>query len=150
VYFVVVDPTGTNSGTGDVRLYSPVDHAGTIAPEGPPVEVTLVTPGQRSLLTFAGTAGQRISGRLELVSGSMGGCGGALEIQRLDGTQLSASPSCAGGPFVDAVVLPATGTYTAIVNPGLASPPTASVRLWDVPPDLRLASPSPGQDRMVR
>jgi hypothetical protein len=139
VYFVVVDPSGTNTGSADVRLYSLVDHTGTIAPEGPPVEVTLVTPGQRALLTFNGTAGQRISSLLDLIGGSMGGCGGSLEIQKPDETFFSPSaPSCGGGTFAfhDVVELLTPGTYTVIVNPGLASLPTVSVRVYDVPPDV--------------
>ena len=61
-YVVLVDPESTKIGTLKLTLYNvPPDASGTITAGGPSVTVTIATPGQNGALTFAGTAGQRVS-----------------------------------------------------------------------------------------
>lgn len=61
-YTIVIDPNSTFTGTMNLTLHNvPADMTGTIAAGDPAVTVTTTTPGQNALLTFTGTAGQRIS-----------------------------------------------------------------------------------------
>src|SRR5438093_7551519 len=61
-YTIVVDNYTTTTGSITLTLYNvPADFTGTITPGGASVTVTTTTPGQNGQLTFAGTAGQRIS-----------------------------------------------------------------------------------------
>src|SRR5207245_482179 len=57
-------PPGASTGQATVSLYNVVDTTGSITPNGPAVNVTIPTPGQQALLSFAGTAGQRVSALL--------------------------------------------------------------------------------------
>src|SRR5206468_2413643 len=61
-YTILVDPQGIAIGSATLQLYDvPVDATGPITPGGAAVTVTTTVPGQNAKLTFAGTAGRRIS-----------------------------------------------------------------------------------------
>jgi large repetitive protein len=74
----------------------------------------MLTPGQNGTVTFAGTAGERIS-----LVGSNGmsaqvslACDVNVSILKPDGTTL-VSPTCMEqSGFIDATTLPVTGTYS--------------------------------------
>ena len=89
--------------------------------------VTLGTANQIGLVLFAGVAGQRFS--LVASSGTFGGAGGCnlhLSVLRPD-TSVLVPVACMGGSgFIDATVLPVTGTYTIFLEPGTS---TGSVTL---------------------
>jgi subtilisin family serine protease len=105
---------------------------------GDPVTVTTTAPGENARLTFAGTAGQRVSLLLsEVAIGTSNCCAGKVSIMRPDGGTL-ASPTYFGakGGFLDARTLPVTGMYRILVDPQNADTGSAKVTLYDVPPDV--------------
>jgi len=154
-YTILIDPVGTYTGSMTLTLYNVVDVTGTITAGGPAVTVTTTIPGQNALLTFSGTAGQRAS---LYMSASLGT---SVTIYNPDGTNLaSASASFFGVAFIDTKVLPATGSYTILVDPLNTTTGNATVILYDVPPDITvtitIGGPSvivtiatPGQNGML-
>jgi hypothetical protein len=133
-YKIVVDPKDTYTGKMTLRLYDvPADPSTPATIDGTPYTVTTTTPGQNAALTFSGTAGQRVSA---LVSDADYGSA-KLKILNPDATQLF-SPALAfghGGNFLEPKTLPATGTYTVVVDPGLTAAGSATVQLFIVSPD---------------
>jgi hypothetical protein len=131
-YTIVVDPQSTNTGGATLTLHDvPPDPGGTILADGPPMTVTLGTPGQNARPTFSGTAGQRVAVEAAGVSFS-----GKLTLLQPDGKSLASANLGASGGFLDATTLPATGTYTLLVDPTGAATGGATLSLVDVPPDV--------------
>ena len=134
VHFVVLDPSGTNTGTADLTVYSFVDVVRTITVDGPAVDVTTTTPGQNALLTFSGTAGQRISFWGSWTrAGSYNLNTAVFRLLKPDGTQLaSTGVGPFGSWFMEPATLPVSGTYTAKIDPSMMSIGTARIQLYDV------------------
>jgi hypothetical protein len=133
-YKIVVNPKDTYTGSMKLRLYDvPADPTGPITADGTPVTVTTTTPGQNAALTFAGTAGQRVSVSLTDVTYNLA----RLKVVNPDSTLLlsSALSFGPGGGFLEPQVLPATGSYTLVVDPRLLATGTATVQLFTVPAD---------------
>ena len=109
-----------------------------IAPDGSPLTVTTAAAGENARLVFDGTAGQRISLKVGSVTfGASTCCSMTLSIARPDGTTLvPPTPMGTNGGFVDTRTLPSTGTYTILVDPQNAGTGSATLTLYDVPPDV--------------
>lgn len=146
-YTILIDPSGTNVGSMTLRLVSvPPDVTGTITPGGPPVTVTTVGAGQRGLLTFSGTTGQRISLKVSGVALTGGGNTVDVSIKKPDDVTLaSISSISSSGAFFDLQTLPATGTYTVLVDPRDTSYGSTTLTLYDVPADIT-GTITPGGD----
>jgi YD repeat-containing protein len=132
VYTVVVDPSGSGTGSATLTLYDATDVQGTIVPGGASVSVATTVPGQNARLTFSGTSGQRVS--LRISSASFTGsviCG----ILNPSGATLD-STGCSNGSFIDTQVLASTGTYTVLVDPSGTGTGSATLTLYDVPADV--------------
>ncbi len=116
-YTVVVQAYANNTGQATVSLYTVADVTGSITANSAPQTVTIATPGQNAVLSFSGTAGQKVSTYLQ--NSTIPGCSSLrLSIFKPDNTELSGSNLCNGTEaFLDAVVLPTSGTYTVVVNP---------------------------------
>ncbi|MBL8187059.1 MAG: hypothetical protein JNK38_03575 [Acidobacteria bacterium] len=121
------------------RLYDvPPDPTGAIATSGLPLPLGFSSPGQNSVLTFAGLNGQRIY--LQGVQE-----GGATQIatdMKLfapsaypNGTPL-ATRTLGAEFFVDTMTLAANGTYTIFLDPQFNKTRTITLNLYDVPPDV--------------
>jgi uncharacterized protein YhfF len=137
-YSVVVDPQSTNVGSATLMLHDvPPDVTDGIAAGGPPVAVTTTAPGQNALVTFAGTAGERLSVQIaDVTMGTSTCCSVRVSILRPDGKTLVAPLSVGTtGGFLDATTLPSTGTYTVLVDPQGTNTGGATLVLGDVPPD---------------
>jgi YD repeat-containing protein len=149
-YSIFIDPKFAASGSMTVGLYMPVDTTGTIVIGGPPVVVTIASPGQNAQLTFTGTAGQIIEvdwfGEVSF--------SGRPTILKPDGTQLADDYGFSTGD--DIYQLPVTGTYTILIDPlgnsagsttrilaEIPQPVTASI-VADGPP-ITVAIPATGQ-----
>jgi YD repeat-containing protein len=131
-YAVNVDPTGSGTGTVTIAAYNvPSDATGTITAGGSSETMTITTPGQNGALTFSGTADDRVS--LKINSGAVTG---TVSILKPDGSTLDDDPSGAFAGFIDANVLPTTGTYSVFVNPSAANTGSATLTLYDVPDDV--------------
>ena len=139
-YTILVDPQGTALGGATLTLYDvPADVSTEIVPGGPSMSVTTgPVPGQNARLTFAGVAGQRVSLRASAVTiGSSTCCSLNLSILKPDGSSL-ATPTLMGtnGGFIDTRTLPVSGTYTILVDPQSTALGSATLTLYDVPPDV--------------
>ena len=135
-YKVVIDAKSDYAGRMTLKLYDvPADPSVAIAADGALHTVTTTVPGQKALLTFAGTAGQRVSVNLTDVSMK------AAKLRVLtppDGAPLYATPlsfSIGGGFLEPKAPLPATGQYTLVVDPTLTYTGSATVQLYNVPAD---------------
>jgi uncharacterized protein YhfF len=117
----------------------------SIVPGGAPVTVTTEAPDENARLVFDGVAGQRVSLKLTGVTiGTSASASSKISIQNPDGTNLVA-PTYFGtsGGFVDTKTLSATGQYKILVDPQGTATGSATLTLYDVPPDAT-ATISPG------
>ena len=122
-YTISVDPPSTRTGNATFSLSNVVDVTGTVTIGGPSVTKTTTVMGQNVLLTFEGTAGQKIS----MAASGMAPAGlGSVSILNPGGTTLGT------GSYVDAKTLPATGTYTIFVNPSGSTTGSVTVTLYNV------------------
>jgi hypothetical protein len=132
-YTLMIDPNSTSVGSLTTSLYDvPPDVSGTIVPGGSDVTVTVATPGQNIGLTFSAASGQRVS----LKASNSTIASGALRILKPDGTTLGSSGFSNLGGFLDALTIPATGTYTVQVDPNGTNIGSTTLTLYDVPPDV--------------
>ena len=137
-YTILVDPQGPATGDATLTLYDvPPDATASIVPGGSSVSISTTVPGQNGRVTFAGVSGQRVS--LDISGVSMGPsscCSVRVSLLRPNGTPL-AGPVSAGttGGFLDAVVLPTTGTYAIVVDPQGGVTGDATLTLYNVPAD---------------
>ncbi len=148
-YSVTWDPTDAKTGSIALRLFSvPGAVTGTVA-VGTPSTLTTTVPGQTASWSFAGTEGQRVA---FAVSGMAGAA--SASVSKPDGTRLFGSTYCPTACAFDTTTLPATGTYTLLVDPSdvRTGPITASVLEGDVTGSLtvggepvRLTTTGPGQ-----
>ena len=119
--------------------------------------MTTTVPGQNAKVTFTGTAGRRLSVRLTSVTMSSA----RVSIVNPDGSTLGATAyvGTAGG-FLDAQALPASGTYSILVDPQGTAMGSMTLTLYDVPadasataviggPTVTVATTVPGQNAGV-
>ncbi len=130
-YTISLDPNGMEIGSASFTLYGvPPDATAPITANGTPVSLTTTVPSQNARATFTGTAGQRVS----LLS-QPGVCQ-RVTVETSDGaTQLYTNFIC-GQDFSDVLVLPATGAYTVLADPGGLTVGAITFRLYTVPPDV--------------
>jgi hypothetical protein len=134
-YTIVVDPTLRAVGQATVQLYTvPNDPTGPVLTDGTAATAITTTPGQNASLTFAGTAGQRVS--LLLTNSSYGSV--RVSLKRPDNTDLFSPAVTVFGTdvFVDTKTLPTTGTYTVFVDPQGADVGSVDVKVYNVPADV--------------
>jgi YD repeat-containing protein len=112
-YTIGIEP-GANAGTINIALTP--DVSGVIT-AGTPVTATTTAPGQSARYMFSGTAGQRVS--LNLSGSTYAGCNGVVvSILKPDGSMLGSTGLCnTATGFLDSLLLPTGGTYTALVDP---------------------------------
>ncbi len=108
----------------------PADAAQTMTVDGSSVTATTTGAGQNVSMSFAGTAGQRVS--VQLSGGTFSSA--TARLYRPDGTQLAAL-GCSTSCLFDAVTLPSTGTYTVFVDPWGTATGSIIAKVWSVPAD---------------
>ncbi len=114
-YTVVVDPQRTNSANLSLSLSSDLTGALTVDSATPTVFST-ARPGQNGRYTFAGLAGVRYG--LAITGVTFPGSSTAVKVFAPNGTQVASGTVAAGGTSaIDIDALPATGTYTVLVDP---------------------------------
>lgn len=145
-----------SSGSYTFTLFNvPPDVTGTIAADGVPVTITTTVPGQDAVLTFNGTAGQRVS----LKSTQSIFPYSDIDIFSPTNTNLGGfSPTAGEIGFEDAITLPVTGTYRIVVGTRFAFPGATTLQLFTVPavstigtlafngPPINFTTTVPGQD----
>jgi hypothetical protein len=151
-YSLVVDPSGTATGSITLALYDvPLDAEAALA-FGSSTSLALSVPGQNGRATFTGTAGRRVSVR---VTGTIQG----VRVSILaPGGAVVAAPVYVGtsGGFVEPVTLPVDGAYTVFADPAAAATGSVTLTPYDVPADATatlafgaptaLATTVPGQN----
>ena len=131
-YTILVDAAGTATGSVTLQLYDvPPDAGGPIVAGGSPVTATVTTPGQNAALTFAGQAGRRVSLKIGPTC-----CQTTVTIVNPDGSTLASALTFASGGFIDARILPQSGIYTILVDPAATATGSATLQLYDLPPDV--------------
>jgi hypothetical protein len=134
----------------------------TILTNGTPLQVTTTTGGENANLTFAGTAGNRISIRIYGVTMSpKPNTGIKVSIQKPDGSTL-VSPFDVGsaGTFIEPVSTPVTGNYKLVLDGQSTYKGKATVAIWTVASDatgtttpggaaVPLSMPTPGTNGSV-
>ena len=158
-YTILVDPAGTATGSVTLTLSEvPADYSATITPGGSAVTATMSTPGQNGVLAFSGTSGQRIFLKgTNGLSGHLLGCDVNVRILKPDTSMLAANACMEGNGFIDTLSLPATGTYTIVVDPVNHAAGNVTLTLYNVPADyngsitaggsaVTAAMPTPGQN----
>ena len=132
-YTIVLDPQGAATGSGTITVYDVPPDAGGPISLGSPATVATSVPGQNGRLTFAGSAGQRVTMK---ITGSTYSAATATLVGP-DGKSVGSSTYFGtSGGFVDVRVLPAAGTYALVVDPQSTATGSATVTLFDVPPDV--------------
>ncbi|MGH8209677.1 MAG: hypothetical protein ACREU6_08785, partial [Steroidobacteraceae bacterium] len=150
-----VDP-GSNSGNLTLALITPI--TGALTAGGAALNLNLTPAGQRALVTFSGSVGQYLT--LSTGGNSIGTVG--ISLISPSGALLASSTVTTASPVVQLPALPATGTYTLLVDPANASgsvsltltaavtaniPVNTNVLVTATPPDRVVVtfSGSPGQ-----
>ncbi|HSD02296.1 MAG TPA: hypothetical protein VLB81_08010 [Gaiellales bacterium] len=161
-YKLILDGQSTYKGSAKVALWTvPADPAPPGSPGGVGVPLALTTPGQNGTVTFAGTAGHRVSVKLSGVSIGTNTVNSArVSVLKPDLSVLVPTMSFGtSGAFVEPFTIPADGTYTVKVDPRTWNVGSATVTLYDVSADastaitpgtplpLTFAAGSPGQNQ---
>lgn len=92
-------------------------------------------PGQKALLSFSGTAGQRVSARLT-TSPQSAFVAWPLAVRTAAEATVGTAAWMCGSMFLEPVTLPAAGPYTLLADPGGWAVAPATVTLYDVAPDV--------------
>jgi YD repeat-containing protein len=113
-YTIFVDPRDNYTGNMTLSLYSVADVTAAITTGGPSVNASITIPGQNALLTFSGTAGQKVSLKMTGVTILYS----TIVLKKPDGTNLAATAvDSASSGFLETQLLPVNGTYTIFVDP---------------------------------
>jgi len=135
-FTISVDPTFSETGSATVTVFDVPDAVvAVVIPGGDPVELDLTAPGQDAVVTFEGTAGDRMS---MVVTHPFSFC--QLDVIVTAPTGAAVWPSQCH-PFYDTVVLAETGTHTIVLDPDNTFTPTGTITLtlYAVPDDVTMA-----------
>jgi hypothetical protein len=138
-----VQLTASAAGNGTITLYNvPNDLSVSTTPlagNGAAVPISIVTPGQKAVITFQGRQGERLSWAH---SDATSLYNTTLRDQNNPNTILvSCGTYCNGGSaFLEPFALPADGTYQVVFDPSYSWTGSKTVTLYDVPDDLTLST----------
>jgi len=157
-YSIVVDPRAVASGSITLALNNTMDVTANLTVGGTPVTITTTAPGQNALLSFNGTAGQRIS--LNFTGKTFTEC--SVYVRKPDGSVWYSQymPSWWTSAFMDSTTLPVSGTYTILVDPALQYTGSLTMTLYDTTADVTgsisvggqpvtINIPTPGQNGVL-
>lgn len=122
-YTIHLDPEGK---TGSVTLTLSDDLTGSVAVNGDPASVSIARAGQNERMSFSGTSGENVGLGW---TGSSLPCCTTVTVKNPDGSTLT-SAGLFDGSDMNFPTLPATGTYTLVVDPG-TNTGSATVTLSD-------------------
>ena len=131
-YTIAIDPQGAATGAMTFTLHTvPAEVTGTLS-FGVPASFTTTVPGQNIRLSFSGTAGHRVSFRLDSSC-----CTTRISLLRPDGSVAASLSSFGTSPaFIDPISLPTSGTYTVLLDPQGSSAGSMTATVYDVPADV--------------
>ncbi len=117
-YSFVLDPADAAIGSVQVRLNRATDQIGRIGVDGPAVTATVAQPGAVVLLSFSGSAGEKVY--VGATAATIPGECGVIFLRDSAGGQLNTGCVINGEGDVDATVLKESGTYTVGFDPSAA------------------------------
>jgi hypothetical protein len=130
-YSVFIDPSDRNTGQATIRLILVEDYKAELTIDGPPVTAKLTKPGSIALLTFSGSAGQRVF--VEIPTTTLPSQCGGITLEAPDGSSLDSGCIINGKGNLNekGIMLPQTGMYTIRINPSetVTGEVTVKVRL---------------------
>jgi hypothetical protein len=132
-YAILVDPTGTATGTTTVTPYAiPADISGTIQTDGTAVNLTIGAsePGRNAEYTYSGTSAHRMSLSVSA------GVAANVSLLNPNGSTLASTVSGAVATFIEPATLGSTDTHKVRVDPTGANTGSLTLKLYDVPADL--------------
>ena len=94
--------------------------------------VAIPTANKVGMIIFDGTAGQRLSLKMSSVTFTNSN----VTIYKPDGTTLVSTGVTTAGTFIEPQTLPATGTYTILVDPTGSATGSMLINLYNVPADI--------------
>jgi predicted small integral membrane protein len=148
-YTVLFDPQAALTGSLTARVYGvPADATATLAVGGAARTVTTATPGQNAILSFPGTAGDRVyftftdSTYPSLTSAT-------VTVRRPDGSSFVSAVNCGNGCTIDVKTLPDTGTYTILLDPRDDATGALTAQLTTVAADATATLTAGGPARTV-
>lgn len=115
------------------------DYYGAISLDGTPTSVTIAAANDNAVLSFDGTANQRVFFRFSPVGvGSSSCCSVRVAIRSASGSVLAGTEKYIGtsGGFIDTTMLSAAGAYELFVDPQGTATGSLTVAAFDVPADL--------------
>ena len=122
-FTLTVNPAQDLTGSMRLKLHAvPPDATGTLVVNGDAVLFANSKPGQNGLYTFAGNTGQQVTVRISSNGFTAPGSCVRLRLYRGTGpldstTQLNFMVSCSAAADMSPTALPATMTYTVLVDP---------------------------------
>jgi hypothetical protein len=161
-YSIVLDGQSTYKGKATVTLWTVGnDQTGSTTPGGAPVTLALPNAGQNGTVTFAATAGHRVSVKLAPVTISGNATNAArVSVLKPDSSVLVANTNFgSSGGFLEPFMIPADGTYTLKIDPRQWNAGSVTATVYDVTADtttaitagtplpMTFAATSPGQNR---
>ncbi|WP_117209081.1 VWD domain-containing protein [Allorhizocola rhizosphaerae] len=126
-YTIVVDPRDRTTGTVHLRLFVAQDQISTIAVNGAPMVADIRQPGFVILYQFQGAAGTSV--KLDATDSTLPDQCSPLQLHGPNGKVISSGCVINGRGSIAPTVLPATGTYTVIVDPRGAATGVVTLRL---------------------
>jgi hypothetical protein len=112
-YALTIDPRDQNTGSLTFTVADVPDNSGSSS-VGTPTSVTIGTPGQIGVRTFAGTAGQKLT--LTVISDGLAN-GADVTVHDPSGGVVASLSASGTNVFLDTFTLPVTGTYDVTVDP---------------------------------
>ena len=129
-YTIFITPSGGSPVTMTLTAYDvPADATAQAVAGGASVPVSIAVPGQNASVTFAGTAGHRVSFNFTMSMSVR------ITVLRPDGATL-VSQVAPGNTFIDVQPLPLTGTYTILLDPFDQATGPITTTVYDVPADV--------------
>jgi hypothetical protein len=127
VYTVEIDPRDRAVGNFRVQLFAAKEQTETIAVNGQPVVATIGQPGFVTRYQFTGTAGTTVS--LSATDATLPDQCSPLKLLDPSGKQIDSGCVINGDGGIDKARLPATGTYTIVVDPSGSGTGTVTLTL---------------------
>lgn len=128
---VVVDPSGDGTGQVTLRVVVAVDDMRRSTVDGDAVAVVVGRPGAQARVAFDATKGQRVAVEIATTEDTMplpSGCG-QVRLIGPGGSPVRSGCLTDGVGRIDAVVLPADGRYSVLVDPSGTDIGAATVRV---------------------
>ena len=150
------------TGTATVAVTSAPDVTATMSVDGTPAPLTISKPGQRGVVSFAGTAGEKVFTKLT-ISPAEPNNGTAKLVAAGSGAVLGSATMNGSSASIDTVTLPAAGTYEVITDTVDSNAPytgSVTVAVTSVPPAVTasgsyrgpavtVTTGEPGQDATI-